>query len=108
MSKAGEMADKNIPWSFPVSAAQLPEGGSHQVLETTPGQRELIAVAAGLRGVSEAKASFALAHSPGGQVHVTGRVQARVEQTCVVTLDPVESDVDEAVDIMFAPPSQIP
>ncbi len=108
MSKAGEMADKNIPWSFPVAVAQLPEGGSHQVLETTPGQRELIAVAAGLRGVSEAKASFDLAHSPGGQVHVTGRVQARVEQTCVVTLDPVESDVDEAVDIMFAPPSQIP
>jgi hypothetical protein len=108
MSKVGEMADKNIPWSFPIAVAQLPEGGSHQTLESSPAQRDLLAAAAGLRGVLEATASFDLAHRPGGQVHVMGRVKARVEQTCVVTLDPVENDVDEPFDVMFAPPSQIP
>lgn len=102
------MADKNIPWSFPVAVAKLPDGGSHQNLEASPTQRELLAAVAGLRSVHEATASLDLAHAPGGQVHVTGRVKARVEQTCVVTLEPVESTVDEPIDVMFAPPSQIP
>jgi hypothetical protein len=28
-----------------------------------------------------------------------------VTQNCVVTLDPVESEIDEAVDLVFAPPA---
>jgi hypothetical protein len=36
-------------------------------------------------------------------VHVTGRIQARIGQTCVVTLDPIENEIDEEVDLMFAP-----
>jgi uncharacterized metal-binding protein YceD (DUF177 family) len=41
-------------------------------------------------------------------VQVTGRVRGRVGQTCVVTLEPVENDIDEAIDLIFAPPEQIP
>ena len=44
----------------------------------------------------------------GGRFHVAGRVRARVGQTCVVTLDPIENDIDEAIDLIFAPPEQIP
>jgi len=29
-------------------------------------------------------------------------------QTCVVTLDPIENDIDEPIDLIFAPPEQIP
>src|ERR1019366_9449630 len=39
----------------------------------------------------------------GAEVHVAGQVSARVSQTCVVTLEPVESDIQEAVDLKFAP-----
>jgi hypothetical protein len=35
-------------------------------------------------------------------------VRARVGQTCVVTLDPIENDIDEPIDLIFAPPEQIP
>lgn len=102
------MTDKNIPWSFPIAVAHVPEAGLHQVLEATAKQRELIAAAAGAREVLLAKAVLDVAHVVGGRVHVTGRVQARIGQTCVVTLDPIESDVDEVIDVMFAPASQIP
>ena len=44
----------------------------------------------------------------GGRFQVTGRVRARVGQTCVVTLDPIENDIDEPIDLIFAPPEQIP
>ena len=39
---------------------------------------------------------------------MTGRVRARIGQTCVVTLDPIENDIDEPIDLIFAPPEQIP
>jgi len=43
-----------------------------------------------------------------GRYRVEGRVRARIGQTCVVTLDPMETDIDEPIDLIFAPPDQIP
>ncbi len=43
----------------------------------------------------------------GGGVHVSGRVKARVGQTCVVTLEPIENTVDEAIDVRFAPGAEV-
>ncbi len=39
----------------------------------------------------------------GAGVHVAGQVSARVGQTCVVSLEPIENDVEETVDLLFAP-----
>ena len=36
-----------------------------------------------------------------------GRVSATVGQTCVVTLEPLANEVEEAIDLVFAPPSAI-
>ena len=36
-------------------------------------------------------------------MHVTGTVSATVGQTCVVTLEPIESDINEAVNLVFSP-----
>lgn len=108
MSKSGAMSDKDFPWSFPVAVAQLPEAGLHQVLETSAAQRQEIAAAAGVNAVLEATASFDVIPEAGGRVNVSGRVRARVEQTCVVSLDPVENDIDEPIVVEFAPPAQIP
>ena len=44
----------------------------------------------------------------GGRFQVAGRVQARIGQICVVSLDPIENDIDEAIDLIFAPPGQVP
>ncbi len=101
------MADASHPWSFPILVSQLPEAGLHQVLETTPAQRGLLAAAAGVTAVLQAEASLDVTSEAGGRVHVAGTVRARVEQTCVVSLDPVENDVEELIDVTFAPPDQI-
>ncbi len=108
MSKPGHMPDKNLPWSFPVVVAQLPEAGVHQVLETSAAQRQEIAAAAGVNAVLQATATFEVVPEAGGRVNITGNVRARVEQACVVSLDPVENDIDERFTAVFAPPSQIP
>lgn len=107
MNKTGHLPDPSLPWSFPVLVTQLPEAGLHQVLEATPVQRGLLAAAAGVTAVLKAEASFDVTPEPGGRVQVSGRVRAKVEQTCIVSLDPVENDVDERIEVTFAPPDQI-
>jgi Large ribosomal RNA subunit accumulation protein YceD len=96
------------PWRVLVTVAQIPETGLHRDIEADQAAREAMAAAAGLREISAAHASFDLALKGGGQVHVTGRVHARIGQTCVVTLDPIENTIDEPVDLTFAPADQIP
>ena len=70
--------------------------------------RATMADLAGLREISSARASFDLTLDRRGRVHVTGTVRARIGQTCVVTLDPIDNEIDETVDVMFAPSEQIP
>src|ERR1700724_2255187 len=102
------MTDHADPWSVPVLVAQLPDTGLHREIEADPVARETMADIAGLREILSASASLDLTPEKAGRVHVAGRVRARIGQTCVVTLDPIENDIDEAIDLMFAPPEQIP
>jgi uncharacterized metal-binding protein YceD (DUF177 family) len=80
----------------------------HRDVEADRAAREAMAEAAGLREILSASASLDVTPKSGGRVHVTGRVRARIGQTCVVTLDPIENELDEPIDLVFAPPEQIP
>jgi uncharacterized metal-binding protein YceD (DUF177 family) len=100
--------DRPDPWRSPVTVAQIPERGLHRELDADEAQRKAIAEIGGLHEVISAHASFDVTAKSGGRYHVAGHVRARVGQTCVVTLDPIESDIDEQIDLMFAPPEQIP
>jgi hypothetical protein len=108
MNRTHGMADRADPWSVPVAVEKIPETGVHRDLEANPASREAMAEAAGLREVLSATASLDVTPQGGGRFHVGGRVKARIGQTCVVTLDPIETDIDEPVDAIFAPPDQIP
>ena len=102
------MTDQADPWSVPIAVLQIPETGVHRDLEAGAAERAAMAEVAGLREVLSARASFDVTPDKGGRFHVVGRVQARIGQTCVVTLDPIENDIDEPIDLTFAPPEQIP
>ena len=108
MNRMQPMTDKADPWSDRIAVAQIPDTGLHRDTEADRAARDAMAEAAGLRDVLSARASFDVMPLGGGRVHVAGRVQARIGQTCVVTLEPVENDIDEPIDLMFAPPEQIP
>src|SRR5476651_350279 len=101
-------ADSANPWSIAIVVAQIPDTGVHREFEASPATRAAMADVAGLREVLSAQASLDVTPKGGGRVHVAGRVKARIGQTCVVSLDPIENDIDEAIDLIFAPPEQIP
>lgn len=93
-------------WSVPVVLAQVPDHGLSVAFEANEAQREAMARAAGLRSIRRATASFRVAPAAAGAFHVTGAVRAEVGQDCVVTLEPVDNEIDEAVDVLFAPDAE--
>lgn len=95
------------PWSVPVPVAEIPDVGLSQTIEARPDERKAMAELGGLPDIAAVKAELGLLPVRGGTVHVTGRVTGKVTQICVVSLDPVENEIDEDVDVVFAPPSQI-
>src|SRR6202171_1349082 len=103
MSRTNHMVDKADPWSVPVTVAQLPDTGLHRDIEAGPAAREAMAEVAGLREILSASASLDVTPKGGDRFHVGGRVRARIGQTCVVTLDPIENDIDEPIDLIFSP-----
>lgn len=95
-------------WSDLVIVAQIPETGLHRELEAGAAQREALARIAGVREVLWARAVFDLKRARNDEVQVRGTVSARVGQTCVVTLEPIESDIVEPLDLTFVPEDRLP
>lgn len=94
-------------WSVPVAVADIPEPGRHTDIAADDGARAAIAKVAGLAALPRLKAEFDLSRLGSDGLRLAGRVQATVVQNCVVTLEPIENEVDEAVDLVFVaqPPS---
>jgi len=107
MNEVDQMTDKENPWSVALTVAQIPEHGLHRDIEASATERAAMAALAGLREISSAHASLDVTPIRDGRVHVVGRVSARIGQTCVVTLDPIDSAIDEVIDLIYAPASQI-
>jgi uncharacterized metal-binding protein YceD (DUF177 family) len=96
------MEKNQNPWSVPVVAEDIPETGLHLEIDAPAAVRAELATLAGLRELPRLSAVFDLTRRGAG-VRVTGQVSARVGQNCVVTLEPIENDVEEPVDLVFAP-----
>ncbi len=91
------------PWSMPLAITDVPEEGKHLDLVADERARAAIADLAGLRAVPRLAAEFDVTLHGRDGLHVTGRVSATVGQTCVVTLEPVDNEVEEDIDIIFTP-----
>jgi hypothetical protein len=96
------------PWRVPVAVEQVPETGVERHITANASELAAMAKVAGLRFVDNAKASMTLMPGRAGTFHIDGRVTARIGQTCVVSLEDMDTNLDEVIDIDFAPPSQIP
>lgn len=95
-------------WSVPVAVHEIPDAGLRCEIEAEESVRAQVAAAAGVRSVPRLQARFDLRRQGADSLRLTGTVSARVGQTCVVTLEPMESEIEEAVDIVFTPPAAAP
>lgn len=91
-------------WSAPIRVEDVPEEDGQDVSLTPDARtREALAKIAGVVGLPRLEARFHVSRHGRGGLRVDGTVSATVEQTCVVTLEPVTNEVVEAVDLIFDP-----
>jgi hypothetical protein len=100
-------ANKSVPehvWRVPLRLEDVPETGRHIELTADAALREAVAEFAGVNAVAALSATFDVARRGKDGLRVSGEVRARVGQTCVVTLEPMESEIVEPVDVIYEPP----
>lgn len=99
------MTDSHLksPVSFDVHVTRLPQRGLPVTIDADPAQRVALASEHGLLSVESWRAELLVAPWKRNGVKVSGRVTAAITQECVVTLDPLATSVDEAVEGLFLP-----
>ncbi|WP_246504712.1 YceD family protein [Microvirga antarctica] len=95
------------PLSRLIDVGSVPPGGKHVHVHATADECRALAKDFGLEGIHALAADFTLTSTAKG-VHVVGVVKASITQTCVASLEPFDSSVDEAVEVDFAKPSGMP
>ena len=83
------------------------KAGHEQTFVATPAERQAVVEALGLTSCSALSAILSARPRPGGRYSVEGRIKAGIEQSCVVTLDPVQSQLDEPVAGEFCPADDV-
>ncbi len=97
-------------WSSPLDISSLENGPVTLSIEADEETRKKIARRTGVRAIGSLCVKYTLNEEKGrALIHVGGDLEAHVVQDCVVTLDPVESDVTDHFDAWFgADPQVIP
>jgi uncharacterized metal-binding protein YceD (DUF177 family) len=88
-------------WSVPLSIEDVPPTGSHLHLVADEEARARIAHATGLRDLPRLEASFDIVRRGEDTLSVVGEVSGTAGQNCVVTLEPVDNEIVEPVDLLF-------
>ena len=85
---------------------EIRDGASGEIA-ATKAEMDAIARMLDLVALEGLTCVYRLDHGGGGRLHLTGRLHANVTQTCVVSLDPVEANLDVPVEVEFWPVSLI-
>jgi hypothetical protein len=90
------------------SIQDIPETGL--AVERTASQEELAEIARSLDLVActSLAARYTIAPHKQGHFRLTGSLDARVEQSCVVTLEPLTNDVAESFSVDYWPETELP
>lgn len=87
--------------------SQVPRDGLQDRIEATAAERARIAEAQGLLGLASLVLTFDLKPLSRGRFRLKGQLEGVATQQCVVTLEPLEARVDEAVDLELWPTEQV-
>ena len=94
-------------FSRPARVEPLPRDGLKIEIEANAAERSALARINDLPGIERLSASFRVTKWRRG-VQVEGELSARVTQTCVVSLEPFDVDIDEPIDVKFLPAEAMP
>jgi len=94
-------------WSHFIDASEITGEKVRMTITPDKEARKNLVRRLGLLSIDSLKAELELQREQGGMVvHIGGNVQAVLQQSCVVTLDPIETKVNETFEAWFADPDQ--
>lgn len=85
----------------------IPDKGLRKRIEAEPSERKAMAAALDIPRLDSLVFTFTLKPAAARRIKLDGRLAARAVQSCVVTLDPVESQVDEHIETEFWPADDV-
>src|ERR1700730_14422017 len=96
-------------FSHLLAVETVPDTGLDLKICASEAERGVLAAQCGIPSVQSFEAEFHVRKLGGrGRFQVSGNLQARVTQLCVVSLEPFESDISAGIDVAFAPASHLP
>jgi uncharacterized metal-binding protein YceD (DUF177 family) len=84
-------------------ATEIPEGGLHGTRAATAVELKRVAEALNILAVESLSSRYRIVAISGGAYQLTGSISAKVEQACVVSLEPVSGNVNATFDVEFWP-----
>jgi hypothetical protein len=94
--------------SWDHATEDIPKAGLEMERVATAEERKAIANALDLIACTSLTAQYKISPLGEGHFRLTGSLQARVEQACVVTLEPLTNDVAESFGVDYWPETDIP
>ena len=95
-----------LTWDHAV--LDIPDSGISTTRHATPEALETIARALELVACSSLTSTYTIMPTGDGHYRLSGRLQASLQQACVVTLEPVQEEIDETFEVAFWPEADIP
>jgi hypothetical protein len=95
-------------WSLKVDVAQLGGEAVRIALTSTPEQRKDLARRMKVNALEALEGEVLIQRRPGSHIiHVKGQVKANVSQSCVVTLEPILTPIDEKIEAWYSDEDRI-
>src|SRR5689334_10138933 len=100
-------ASTSVELAWRHAAHDIQASGLSVEREATPEDLAKISVALDLLSCTGLHADYTIKPTQ-GQYRLTGRLIAKISQACVVTLEPIDSTIEETFEAMFWPEEEMP
>lgn len=95
-------------WSVFFDVIKIKQTGNHLVLEATEEERKDLARRFGITEISTLKAKLFINNvRPKQYTHITGTMTASLEQECVVSAEPITTQINEEIEGWYADPDKV-
>jgi len=106
MSQQGQGGE--TPLRRPLTLAEVPPEGLEVQIVANEVERDALARRNDIPAVLSLTARLRVRRWRGDGLEATGSLTARVRQTCVLSLEPFETELIEPIEVRFAPPAEAP
>jgi hypothetical protein len=95
-----------LPWTHAI--AEMPSSSRHYTQMATLDECEAIATELGLVACHSLTTGYTIRAIGGGRYKLTGTLEAKLTQSCIVTLEPMETQAKIPVEVEFSPNANQP